>query len=265
MKKFSKWIWSPQAAVIALVLAAGLLLFSGISGAMAALGTPSNWFTGRVQMEDIGISLMENDHTDPVAYRDYDYSKADGTWLTNNPGILLEDLPETIVFGNPYDEALYVKNSGTINEYVRVTITKYWLDAEGKKDTTLSPQLIDLELDNLDGEWILDPDASTVERTVLYCTRLVPGNGQEGSSTLPFSKTLTISNKVAEVMHKEYGVDENGNEDKNTIITVYDYDGYSFVLNVRCDAVQEHNAQDAIKSAWGIDATVNNNTLSLGG
>ena len=48
-------------------------------------------------------------------------------------------------------------------------------------------------------------------------------------------------------------------EDKNgykTITTVYDYDGYSLQIEAEVDAVQIHNAVDAIKSAWGVDVDV---------
>ena len=34
------------------------------------------------------------------------------------------------------------------------------------------------------------------------------------------------------------------------------YDGYSFQVEAEVDAVQTHNAQDAIKSAWGVDVDV---------
>ena len=36
----------------------------------------------------------------------------------------------------------------------------------------------------------------------------------------------------------------------------YDYDGASFVVEAEVDAVQTHNAQSAIKSAWGVDVEV---------
>ena len=43
-------------------------------------------------------------------------------------------------------------------------------------------------------------------------------------------------------------------EDGNVITTIYKYDGVEFHVDVEVDAVQTHNAQDAIKSAWGVDA-----------
>ena len=53
--------------------------------------------------------------------------------------------------------------------------------------------------------------------------------------------------------------------DANGVITTtYDYDGARFTLEVQVDAVQTHNAADAIKSAWGVDATVaEDGTLSI--
>ena len=47
--------------------------------------------------------------------------------------------------------------------------------------------------------------------------------------------------------------DENGYQ---TIETVYEYDGYRFYIEAEADAVQTHNAQEAIKSAWGVDVEV---------
>ena len=55
--------------------------------------------------------------------------------------------------------------------------------------------------------------------------------------------------------------DADGNK---TITTVYEYDGYRFNLEAEVDAVQTHNARDAIKSAWGVEVNVaDNGTLSL--
>ncbi len=46
-------------------------------------------------------------------------------------------------------------------------------------------------------------------------------------------------------------VRDNGD---GTITTVYKYDGVMFNVDVEVDAVQTHNAQDAIRRAWGVDA-----------
>ena len=54
-------------------------------------------------------------------------------------------------------------------------------------------------------------------------------------------------------MEKEVTAD--GKELK-TITYVYEYNGYTFSVDVEVDAVQTHNAQAAIKSAWGVDVNV---------
>lgn len=41
--------------------------------------------------------------------------------------------------GKAYDEALTVQNSGSIDTFVRVILTKSWTDADGNKNTRLSP------------------------------------------------------------------------------------------------------------------------------
>ena len=55
--------------------------------------------------------------------------------------------------------------------------------------------------------------------------------------------------------------DDNG---LTTITTTYEYDGAQFVLEATVDAVQTHNAKDAIKSAWGVDVNISDDgALSL--
>ena len=65
-----------------------------------------------------------------------------------------------------------------------------------------------------------------------------------------------VANKVTE---------ETRIEDGHTVITTtFNYDGVNFNLEAEVDAVQTHNAKDAIKSAWGIDVNVaSDGTISL--
>ena len=53
-------------------------------------------------------------------------------------------------------------------------------------------------------------------------------------------------------------------EKPGVVKTTYKYNGYMFVLEAEVDAVQTHNAEDAIKSAWGVDVNIApDGTLSL--
>lgn len=252
-----------QPAGIGILFAAActLLLGSSIGGARAALTYYSDTYTSRVQMFDIGVTLQENGA--PVAWRDYN-SAANGTW-DEQEGMLLQDLlqgEEALKIGKVYPEELKVRNSGTINQYVRVSIYRYWTDAEGTRRTDLSPELIDLNLINLETDWILDEEASTKERTVLYYRRLLSAQdetGQSVSETVPFADTLTIDKKILTKVTQ----DKKVNGSYTNITTTYDYDDMQFHLEVQTDAVQEHNAEDAIWSAWGRRMNVHDGVLSL--
>jgi hypothetical protein len=228
---------SPVVTIVLFVLAAALLLGSGIGGARAALTYYSDSYRTQVSMNSTGVVLNEN-----------------GAAID---GVLLEqDLEEdgSIILGKSYPEELTVTNTGDIDTYVRVSVYKYWLDANGDKLTQLSPDLIGLNLTG--GDWVVDEAASTTERTVLYYTKPV----SSGETTPAFSDTLTIDSSVAATVSQETS-EQDG---YTTITTTYAYDGVSFQVEVEADVVQSHNAADAILSAWGRVVTIaDDGTLAL--
>lgn len=249
------FLGSPAVTAVLFLLAAVMLLGSTIGGARAALTYYSESYVSRVQMSNIGVTLLENGER--VSWRDYG-GESDGQWSQGNQD-LLENLlqeGESFQLGRAYEESLSVANSGNIDQYVRVSIYRYWLDADGKKMTGLSPALIDLNLIHLGEDWIIDEKASTEERIVLYYTKILESGGQ----TPAFSDTLTVDPSVASKVSQR-SVKENG---YTTIVTTYDYDGVQFRIKAEVDAVQTHNAEDAIRSAWGRSVTVGSDgTLSL--
>lgn len=226
-----------------------LLLCSTIGSTRAALTYYSENYVAEITVSQIGVSLMENGSV--VSSRDYDGDEwkittnnsgsqdssaaASGALLTN----MLGD-GERLALNKKYDERLTVKNSGSIDEYVRVRIYRYWMK-DGKKVTTLSPELIDLNFINTD-QWIRSKDETTECVELFY-----KGVLDAGAETAPFADTIRIDGRLA----SEASVETNG----NTITTTYKYDGVEFHVDVEVDAVQTHNAQDAIKSAWGVDAS----------
>ncbi len=230
-----------------LLSVSGLLLaMSALGSAQAALTYYSENYRAGVNISSIGVSLMENGER--ISYRDYKDSQWD-----EGTGKLLQHLAgggeeNKIIPGKAYEERLSVKNSGQIDSYVRVIIYKDWQNPEGHRDTSLSPELIDLHLPLNEG-WILDEKASTRERAVLYYTKILPA--QADSPAL--SDTLKINGDI--VKEAAESVTEDG-EGYKTITTRYAYEGYQFNLTAEVDAVQTHNAQDAIKSAWGVDVNV---------
>lgn len=235
MGRWKKFLTSPKVTLGAFVLAVGLLLFSSIGGARAALAYYSENYVSHVQLHDIGVTLLENG------------TAVSGEMLT---GLLGED--KSLKPGKEYTENLCVQNSGTINEYVRVSIYKYWQDAHGQKMTNLSPELIGLNLVNLGSDWLEDTDATTRERTVLYYSKVLAA----GETTPLFADKLTINGAVATKVKQTPGED-------GSVTTVYEYDGVRFCVEAKVDAVQEHNGEDAIKSAWGRGVSISGGSLRL--
>ena len=227
-------------------LAAILLVLGTAGSSQAALTYFSENYTAQIQVYDIGVTLTENGND--ISWRNYTGS---GDVWNENTGELLANMidveaGEKLVPGKAYPEALSVKNSGTIDQYVRVMVYRYWVDKEGNKTTELSPELIDL---NLTGNgWIKDEQASTDERTVLYYTGVLT----PGETAPAFSDTITIDSSVAKKFKETRETTASG----TVVTTTYEYDGYMFVLEAETDAVQTHNAAAAIKSAWGVDVAV---------
>ena len=151
-------------------------------------------------------------------------------------GALLGDLlgDEPLKIGADYDEEITVTNpEGGIDEYVRAVVYKYWTTDTGKH-TDLSPELIRVKFGD---KWKIDKDLTTEERTVLYDESLA---------------TLMVENEPVK------------NADGTTTISyTYKYDGIEFGLKVEADAVQTHNAKDAIRSAWGIEVTGDDESIKF--
>lgn len=140
----------PKKTALLLGAAALLLLGSTVGSTRAALTYYSENYVAGVEMSSIGITLLENGKT--VGARNYDKN---GEWMVTG-GELLGDLlkdGELLVPGKPYDEQLEVRNSGNIDSYVRVIVTKSWTDKEGNEVpvTTLDPNLIDLHVTEANG------------------------------------------------------------------------------------------------------------------
>lgn len=210
-------------------LAILLLLGSTIGSSQAALSYYSENYAARLQTSNIGAALTENG------------KDTDGRLLS----CMLSE-KEKICPGRAYEERLGVRNTGSIDVYVRVILYQYWVDQEGNKRTDIPSDLIRLNLTG--GKWIEDPAASTEERKVLYYTNILKPEEQ----TSDLSDTLTIDSGVMAHVTKSTRI-ENG---YTVFTTTYDYDGLGFVLEAETDAVQTHSGEDAVQSAWGVAVSV---------
>lgn len=235
-----------------LAAAVVLLIYSTVGGARAALTYYSQTYTSQFEMFDIGITLVENDK--PVHRRNWDPKTRQ--FVTDFNQELLSHITK-FDFGTRYTEELKVQNSGTIPEYVRLTIRQYWENADGKC-TDLNPAFIKIGYINSD-KWILDKQYSDgqAERTVLYYSQPLIS----GDTTVAATSWITVD-KAVQADVKEEKKETVGN--KTVITTTYTYNGLQFVLEAEAEGVQTHNAVDAIRSAWGREVTVaENGTLSL--
>ena len=242
MKRKRRLFASP---VLFLAAAAALLLLSTVGSTRAALTYYSENYEMNMEVSSIGVSLLENGKI--VSNRNY----TDRGWVSGSVGedgeprgTLLEGRfqgEEKLVPGKVYEEALSVQNSGEIDSYVRVILYRSWKDAAGNPNTELKPELIDLVgLGAAGSGWILDESASTDERVILYYGQPLA----KDAVTAPLCTGLRIDPAVLRKVESGSGQ------------ATYVYNGYSFSLEAEVDAVQTHSAEDAIKSAWGVDVSV---------
>lgn len=219
---------SLSAKTIALFVAAAIALAFAVAGtARAALTYFSDDYQSDIALTELQVSLKEQGD----GMKEAATIGSDGTllsWMKT----------DTVAIGKKYDEVLSAANSGEQPEYVRVVVSKYWTDANGKA-VTLDPDLIDLEFE--EAGWIVDDSMSTPEQTILYSA-----DPLDPTDELAFTKSIKISDKLL----TKFDSDTKGNV---TTIT-YDYDGYNFGITAEVDSVQTHSAAKAMRDVWGIDA-----------
>ena len=245
----------PKSVTAMLVTALVLLVFSTVGGARAALKYFSQTYTGQFQTYHIGTRLNENGNLSASK------KWSSGSWTTEGDSKILSGIT-SFEFGKTYPEELTIANTGEIKEYVRATIYKYLVNADGEKQVDLDPSYIQLELNTADG-WIKDTAYSETEdhpeRIVMYYTEPLDVGGE----TPAFMKSIKVDPAIKAVGTQTTETKTVDGKTVTTITTTYTYDGKFFALEVQADAVQTHNAEDAIKSAWGRDVTISGTTLSL--
>ena len=229
--------------VLLAVLAACLLLVGGI-GVTRAVLIESDTYSGTLETPDIAIQLNEN-----------------GTAVSGEDTLLkgLFKAGESLTIGKIYDEVLTVTNTGSADQFARVTLYKYWTDEEGKR-VDLDPAYIRLVLGE---DWAVDEASSTKERTVVYYTKvLAPGE----ESTPLLNKIATDSEVSILVLQETVDTQVVDDVTYTKIETTYVYDGLSLNLEASADAIQTHHAKDAIEASWGttnVTADEDAGTLSV--
>lgn len=139
-----------------------------------------------------------------------------------------------------------MRNTGSVPQFVRVTITKYWTEkgTDGKR-VDLDPSYI--VLDGVGAGWQKDENASTAEREVYYYNPVLASESGKSSETTNLTETIRIDPAV--MNHK--------------VNTKYDYDDLEFHLDARVDAVQNRHIEEAAKNAWGVNVSGNDESMTL--
>lgn len=174
--------------IILVASSAIMLAASTIGSTKATLTYMSDNYLAQIDIKSIGVTLTENGND--VSWRDYKHKDDDWSEAT---GVLLGDMlknagDEKLILDKKYDEKLAVKNSGSIDEYVRVTVQHYWADKEtGDKLSNLDPSKIQIDFTN-DG-WTEDKSAETTERNVFYYNSIL----KKGQTSTDFTDKISIS------------------------------------------------------------------------
>ena len=240
MKKFREFLSKPVVTVVLFALALLLLGSGTVGGARAALNIESQYYNSEVELYDIGVALIEqqaNGNFKVVAGKNALMGETSpiGTAIKTD-GKLLP--------GKTYSEVLAVRNTAQIDEYVRVSVFKYWQDANGNKAPEMYSKWIQLGFVTGNG-WEIDESSTTEERTMLYYgPKVAPGE-----DTTPFLSTVTIDDTILTKVHQDVFKEDGITK----IQTTYIYNGNRFCIDVIVDSVQDHNAEQAKISAWGVN------------
>lgn len=240
MKKFREILSKPTVTAVLFALALLLLGSSTVAGARAALNIQSEYYNSEVEVLDIGVALVEKQSDDSFKV------------VVGKNALMGEKTPITqmikadkkLLPGKTYPEVLAVRNTADINEYVRVSVFKYWLDENGNKFADMNSDWIELGFVT-DGDWSIDQGSSTEERTVLYYAKPVA----PGKETTEFLESVTINDVILTKVSQSTSVQNNVTVIKTTFI----YNGKQFCIEVLVDGVQDHNADQAKLSAWGVN------------
>lgn len=242
MKKFREFLSKPTVTAVLFALALLLLGSSTVAGARAALNIQSEYYNSEVEVLDIGVVLVEKQSDDSFK------TVVGKNSLMGATSPIAEQIKQDtkLLPGKLYPEVLAVRNNAEINEYVRVSVFKYWLDKQGEKTSVMNSDWIELGFVTGKG-WTQDDSegSNTEERTILYYKDYL----KPGEQTTPFLESVKINDKILTLVSQESHVEG----DVTVTTTTFLYNDYQFCIEVLVDGVQDHNADQAKLSAWGVN------------
>lgn len=262
MKKKVKFSKRTMALLVAAVL---LFAGGGVAGTRAALNIQSELYRAHFYLNHLQVHLLENGEDVCGEQNNLDgASKVTGN-LATSLGYEGIDKPGSVEPGKLYEERIAARNGNNIDEFVRLTIRKYWVKTEKAEDGTYTIKIDEKtgepeKAENMDpawihltykgsedgntGAWTENPSEATAEsRTFYYNTDLDP----RADSADLFDKIM-IDKQVAKLGK----VDEKKEGNKTVYTYIYKYDGCAFFIEADVQAIQTHNATQAIRSQWGV-------------
>lgn len=264
MKKKVKFSKRTTALIVAAVL---LLAGGGVAGTRAALNIQSEYYRAEFYLNHLQVHLYENGddvceragHKNNLDVHDKAVGELAYELKYRHPHGGDETLG-SVEPGKAYKEVVQAKNGSDIDEFVRVTIRKYWMekDEDGNlvKSSALNPDRIKLYYGK-EGEynskyWTLNTKenkGSKETSTYYYKTDL-----SSGELSKPLFDTLKIDATIADFGEIKTTESKEGNK---TVYTYeYQYDGCVFYIEADVQAIQTHNVNDAIRSQWGVENVI---------
>ena len=248
------------AAVAVLLFASG-----GIMGAKAKLSVTSQDYEGAFRLDHLQVHLLENGKDVCNGHNTLDGK-------SKVAGELIKYLKGKIDPGRAYREEIAAqngtgKNNEPVDQFLRLSIRKYWKDPKGNKKPDMDPGLIQLTYNAgkdtswfsdkndkayNDEAWVVNSKETTRERTTYYYRTTLAGQ----ETTPPVVNKLKINDSI---------VKAKVNPPKDGVITYeYEYDGFIVCIEADVQAIQTHNANDAVRSIWGVDnVKISGNSLSV--
>ena len=272
---------------MALLTAAVMLLLIGTAGTTyAGLTYRSQTYEAEFYMNHLQVHLIENGEDVCGGENTLDGTAKVTGQLATDLGYSKDSNGDTLGKAEPgrvYKEEIAAENGQDIDEFVRMTVRKYWVktdkdgnvimdDATGipEKDTRLSPDLIRLtygkdregkayDLYNKDA-WARNDEETTEESATYYLREALPGSGDEDSVSALLFDRIMIDGQVARL-----GNVSETKEGGYTVYTYeYEYDGTAFFVEAEVQAIQTHNANEAIGSQWCVsNVTASGSSLSV--
>lgn len=262
MKKRSKM----SRHTTALIAAAMLLLAGGtVTGTRAALNIQSDYYRAQFYLNHLQIHLIENGQDVCGGENTLDgESKVTGR-LATSLGYESDDKLGSVEPGKAYTEEIAAKNGSDIDEFVRLTVRKYWAqtDENGKivkkdgvivKSGMLNPSQIHLMYNGADGyntaAWAENVSERTEESSTYYYRTDLDA---DATTELLFDQVMIDKNIV------QLGKINESKQGNKTIFTYeYKYDGCVFYIEADVQSIQTHNINDAIMSQWGVSNVTGN-------